>query len=100
MKTKTQPQHTQGEWKVDKLSHKISVSIQGTEMTICSMAETPERVANAQRIVKAVNMHDELINGLKKIANCQNSLTYYSDRKLIESVIEQAKELLKQAEQK
>lgn len=53
-----------------------------------------EAEANAQRIVKAVNMHDELVEALRKLRNA------IYENKYAGGVLDAADELLKQAEGK
>ena len=107
MKTQNKTQHTQGEW---------SVSVQGDDVfirpenimkrAICKIYpredENETAEANAERIVKCVNMHDELVETLRKLEMGLNNIA--SERtstwNKYEPIIAKAKQLLKQAEQK
>ena len=66
-----QEQHTKGEWKQDPNDWHHIVNERGETITqvyehYMTKMEAHEPRANAQRIVKAVNMHDELVNQLKE----------------------------------
>lgn len=67
MKTDNKPQHTQGEWKIEETSFE-EINIYSGDINICTVLRQGELEqegdANAQRIVKAVNMHDELVRDL------------------------------------
>lgn len=75
--TTTQPQHTQGEWKqtiinsdvieiTPKDDWKVIARLTTFDPSRDKSIQTFEQIeANAQRIVKAVNMHDELVKELK-----------------------------------
>ena len=71
MKTETQPQHTKGKLNVNltkDTNPDLAIFCNGLQIaTIEPLVSKDEMQANAKRIVKAVNMHDELIEGLKNI---------------------------------
>lgn len=102
MKTQTQPQHTQGEWSFyldgiyDSKGEMIASTMKDKDHYL---KERNENIANAQRIVKAVNMYDELIDSLKAIKAFVNSASkeYPVSAKATLSIIDN---LLKQAGQK
>lgn len=67
MKTDNQPQHTQGRYWLRESPNSIWVEIMADETHIATIPyKTKEQQANAHWIVKAVNMHDELVSGLRK----------------------------------
>lgn len=109
------PKPTQGEWEIadngieDK--HKYTILSNGSKC-ICDIyrknypkkksEKDPEALANAQRIVKAVNMHDKLVTALRVL------YTAYMREDVLENVSNgeekdmqgEIEHLLKQAEQK
>lgn len=105
MKTKTQPKHTQGEWKINKYS---STTIESEKLrTIASCGSyssnvedsTSENEANAQRIVKAVNFLSIFEEFTKKY---KEGYKFEHEEELCPDlvILEQIEQLLKQAEQK
>ena len=66
-------EHTKGEWKVDgqevivgdKATARIIAKCGGHTMGIQSLID--ENKTNAERIVKAVNCHDDLVEALKEL---------------------------------
>ena len=95
-----QPTYTRGEWKVindyEGKEDNFVVKIVSDKKTICILNNHPlEITANAQRIVKAVNMHDELISKLKAL------LHYVEDNYNVrgDNILDIVKETLKEAEQ-
>ena len=105
-----QPKHTQGELENPNSFHQmheehfqVFVRItepNGEKYTVgCAYGRTKEEAeANAQRIVKAVNMHDELIEKLKLMTSlCR--LKYGNLDKEVYDEIEKSELLLKKAEQ-
>lgn len=96
----SQPKHTQGELQlggVDYLDGFYEVLIHYADGTVFGngTGKSPkEAEANAQRIVKAVNMHDELINAIKALLEDNTHLELNLDS------VEKAEQLLKQAEKK
>lgn len=93
-----QPQHTQGEWNVNYTADSVSdlaIFSNGCQIAIIEQLVSQEETkANAQRIVKAVNMHDELVEALKRLADA-----HYNGKAQGANWIN-ASEVLKQAEQK
>lgn len=57
-----------------------------------------ERIANAQHIIKAVNMHDKLTDALQMICNYASQKKF--DINVLKQMAEQGKELIEQSEQK
>jgi len=112
MKTKTQPIHTQG--KCTTRAYALELTQKGVNKYFCDIligkrtifcaygVTIQEAEANALRIVKAVNMHDEFVMKLKDVIDlCEVFLPSNDLRNLkIKEKIESAKQLLKQAEQK
>ena len=112
LKTTQQSAHTGGEWRVSNKPAFDEVGGSPFKKPIfCYGASKPngsiishaigktieEAEANAQRIVKAVNMHDELISMLKRELK---SLEEWNGNGNYTFRIEEMKDLLKQAEQK
>ncbi len=62
-------EYTKGEWKVSMGGNHVVVMRDGGifDVAYCDDKDMPpeERNANAQRIVKAVNCHDDLVEALK-----------------------------------
>lgn len=107
MKTEiTQPVHTKGEWKVSEQykSKYYIVNSDNEEIIKCEKSEEGE--ANAQRIVKAVNMHEQLIEGLKTDVTTLEHLLLSVLKggqeahviKILKAGIAHKKDVLKQAE--
>lgn len=94
-----QPAHTKGEWKISFGENRVRDK-DGKLIAICKRDGrekiSDEDIANAQRIVKAVNMHDELVESLKDLIE-RLELDGYDNYNVR---IRKAKILLKQAEQK
>lgn len=95
----TKPKRTKGNWRFS--SNLIFSTTSGKLERICQLVNKSEKVndANAQRICKAVNMHDELIEGLeraKKRIEYDNE-SHQSD--YCKSVLRDIEYLLKQSEQ-
>lgn len=100
----TEPKHTQAELHLtsDGDANFYGIAVKGRWlMRIQQNGElsTEEQVANVERMVKLWNAHDELMEGLKQIAECQNTVTYYSDRTLIDNVVRVAKRLIQKFQQ-
>jgi len=113
-----QPQHTQGEWRIVTGLQKagdLCIHVKGKQ--ICDFpqynstlednenqrAKLQEAEANACRIVKAVNMHDELVSKLKQIqavGNCKYHGTDSTIAQIFDTEFKNLDSLLKQAEQK
>ncbi len=96
---KTQSSHTQGELlEVSALEDHIILNQDEEVMAECNSNEL------AERIVRCVNMHDELIEFVNQIleGNTRDSKnTEWSGRRgLTNADLDRAKQLLKQAEQK
>lgn len=97
------PKHTQGEWRVttDGEANFFGIATEkGWLMRIQQNGEMQvvEQIANAERIVKCVNMHNELIQAIKDLvehcnvmpnSKCPESLNPYG--KLV-SLINQAEQ--------
>lgn len=103
MKTRTPAKAYMGKMKVETDSEYSVEIIDEKECAIASLTydfhpiggrTIEEAEANAQRIVKAVNMHNELINVIKALLEDNTHLELNLDS------VEKAEELLKQAEQK
>lgn len=96
MKNNNQPQHTQGEWKINQMGN-----IDCGEMRICNMpsitGKEEEIKANAQLILRAVNMHDELIAAVK---DCYLEVIHKAESNLTPELCCKLDQLLKQAEGK
>ena len=101
------PQHTQGEWKTATQPfgdrNNCVQTVSGKTLAICQhdtkgIVSEGEAEANAQRIVKAVNMHDGLVSLLNHakdiLVKGENSI--YEKEPLLDDICR----LLKQAEQK
>ena len=98
--TNTKPTHTQGEWKIiTTISGELKIySIKDDgryDHCLATVHELRDETPfNAQRIVKCVNMHDELVEVLKSLRAYEmgeESWEAKDEKKL--------KQLLKQAEQ-
>jgi hypothetical protein len=93
MTNKTQPMHTKGELKVGRKLH-IQVNPENPLHTIniCHvMGGDEEAAANAARIVKCWNMHDELVEALKlALANLRTDAR--STKDVIQNMIKQAEQ--------
>lgn len=115
-----QPAHTKGEWrhKDDDPCYIMcgrggetkfiarTVLHKGDEFTTVKL-EREEAEANARRIVKAVNMHDELISETDNIKFYASTALKSLDngslsevRGMLEGILEKSAHLLQQAEQK
>lgn len=99
----TQPQHTQGRNWLRESPNSIWVEIMADETHVATIPyKTKEQQANAQRIVKTVNMHDELVKMLNEIKETINKSEEWwmdnPDKGGFDLVKKEA--LLKQAEQK
>lgn len=127
MKKGSQPQHTQGEWRMVtglKKAGDLCIHVRGKQIcdfpdynsTLEDNAEQRKKIqeaeANAQRIVKAVNMHDELVEGIRRLINeliystsNQCKVLAMTDEQIIDTVnknslIIKYRQLLKQAAEK
>lgn len=98
MKTENKPQHTQGEWKLDGMCIDAP---DGSLIAEINSEDGQENQANGERIVKAVNMHDELILFIKNVVK---TMQIKEDEKGLEGVdtvlLVKAKELLIKSSQK
>ena len=100
---KTQLKHTPGKWSFSKKKDMILDNDKNRIANLFDKGEYfkpyDETQANAQRIIKAVNMHDELIEMIKELK--YELRLAQSDNFIIdtETKIERAEELLKKAEQ-
>jgi hypothetical protein len=98
------PQHTQGEWKILTTSNKdlmiVPLKDNGQyDHKIATIHEIRgEQQANAKRIVKAVNLHDELVNALEDLLKLH--ATQIEDGSAIFGFIERARKTLNKAQQK
>lgn len=105
MKTDNQPKHTQGEWKVkqDGGALKRRIVCNNIDVADCyssaSGLSQEEAEANARLIVKAVNMHDELVRHLKRCIEALELIGGETGQSMPLTVAD-AKSLLKQAEQR
>lgn len=92
--TTAKPKHTQGKWDFSKVINGevyiVNDKNQTIAKTLSAKGETTEdqALANAQRMVKAVNMHDELIKTL------HTTLSYipYSELQFIDKISKLLKE--------
>lgn len=94
----TMPPHTKGKWKIQESEKYISV-VGDNDFYILDVIKDSENIhkANAQRIVKAVNIHDELVEGIESAIFCldvANGVAAYS------SEIQKLENILKRAKQK
>lgn len=104
MKTKAQPNHTQGKWKADGIKvydqNKNCIAMCTGDLNIQNF-DTEK--ANAKRIVKAVNMHENFISASKLISE-KSTIGYDSKGNtcyiITKEMFSIVKQLLKQAEQK
>lgn len=95
MKNQNKLQHTQGEWRKDIQNGDGIVKIlspyeEGKESQLIAVLpfETANQKANAQRIVKAVNMHDDMVEVLKiALANLKSGAN--STKDMIEQLLKQ-----------
>lgn len=105
-KQNTQPVSTKGEWSIIKIKGKIASRFDGInghcmiadEKGRCHDIETDTRQeaeAIAKKVVIAVNMHDELIDKMKKLSSLYTGTDHPSTKIIIE-----VQALLQQAEQK
>ena len=94
---KTQSQHTKGEWKIIPPSTKFDFYLisENDKHTCYTPNSLSEDKANAERIVKAVNMHEELI---MFIGLCKDAFSH-SKIKFEQDMYDKAKSILKQVEQ-
>lgn len=108
--------HTKGEWKLKEIGagitrvidkdERILATVHGLEDGKDNPARILEEIANANRIVEAVNgydalkkketMHDEFVNGLKKIMS--GAMANLDSGKKLDKVYTQIETLLKQAQ--
>lgn len=103
---RNQSKHTPGKWEIRATSNDddfaFEISSNNKEIAAVynsSLAAIPDEqvIANAQRIVKAVNMHDELVECLDKFLSV--TAKFPIDTQKVFKVNEMARELIKQAEQ-
>lgn len=97
--------HTQGEWKISStgFSKDEKRYITNHENDIVAHAygdNIEESEANAERIVKAVNMHDELVKELVRAKQRIVFLEGFTEGKADPTDLNKINQLLKQAEQK
>jgi len=117
MKNATQPQHTQGE--LEQLGgasatkrilddkHWIDIIVNGKGIVSSAYGKTREETeANAKRIVKAVNMHDELMQSVNDLDDMIKKLYVEyiglekltsDDLKNMQTITDKSRQLLKQA---
>lgn len=109
---KNESKHTQGEWKLSGLvmtNDKTEIHTEDrvhcqfidskfaiTKPALAFGATKEEAEANAQRIVKCVNLHDDLIHTIRRLIGSINM----TDSQIKEREVSRAFELLNQAEQK
>lgn len=105
MKKENKPQHTQGEWKFFKdpngavyTKNKIKCKCATVAFCVRINVSDKEAEANAKRIVKAVNMHDELVSALKKMVD-ERGFDGMPRNGFIPSFRKKVSTLLKQADQ-
>lgn len=93
-----QPQHTQGEAKLY-----VRTPLIGNEYKVCNESTdevkaiffSQQDALNYIKSLKAVNMHDELVNCIKSAYTCSGEKNY-----LIKPVLDEMLKLIKQSEQK
>lgn len=88
---KKQSQHTQGIWQLGFNPNKDRSIYSGIEMIIPRIKSD----ANAERIIKCVNMHDELVAHLKNLYSTCVKMSAISGVKMENKIIEEA---IRQAE--
>lgn len=106
MKTENQPMHTQGEWKVEPTLSIVSDIHTGYILCTVNDRKNGVGLANANRIVTAVNeydslkkksdMHDELVEFV--VAVLRNIQVPHTSKEAF--LLTSAKKLLKQVDQK
>lgn len=103
-----QPKHTQGEWITERQAGGKQIIYAKTEdgggyIAAVDNAEESKNSANAQRIVKAVNMHDELVETIKEsdeLFDILRDKDTNGELQKFKLTFEKIKQLLKQAELK
>lgn len=96
------PQHTQGKWRAEARSGNANLYF-NEEITSCfaniQFHVGHDAEANAQRIAKAVNMHDELMENLKLAVQLMSIPDHMQEDHWFEQQ-DKLKDFIKQAEQK
>lgn len=116
MKTDNQPQHTQGEITLRYAKQtKVLIGAELNGKPLFRMEDDfsyAEKVANAQRIVKAVNMHDELVKLLGKFLKYETDTEWRKLKEIrateasdgnvsyMDTMVHEAEKLFKQSEGK
>lgn len=106
METKNKPQHTQGEWKHEQDAAN-SIRIFCDDNTLTVIAEiigedepTEEQMANAKRIVMAVNMHDSLMGQLRRMLKlAEDACKFHGNNPDADKDILGCRKVVKQVEQ-
>ncbi len=91
--------HTEGEWKLRTMTElKMVIGIQSDKGKLILKFDEgfgyKVREANAQRILKAVNNHDELVNSLKQLLHTlesQNNFEHHEVKSNAYTILEKLK---------
>lgn len=99
--------HTKGEWVLDNSDgmpqvwncEVSEVSVPGQWIAYVRGDNDDTRKANAARIVKCVNAHDELVKALHNCIETMEAINHLQGGKLFPQTLQEAKEALKKANQ-